>query len=181
MKMTVLKSISPERAAELFRDGAVLVDIREADEHAREKIPGARHHAISRIDTEHPIGPQDDLVIFHCRTGARTQTNAPRLAPADPACVAYVLEGGLDAWKKAGLPVALNRHQPIEINRQVQIAAGGLVLLGLVLGAFVTPALYFISAFVGAGLVFAGVTGFCGMAKIFAAMPWNNAPAAAAH
>jgi rhodanese-related sulfurtransferase len=172
--MSALKPISPERAAELMRAGAVLVDIREADEHARERIPGARHHALSRLDAEHPARPGDEVLVFHCRSGARTDANAPRLAGAAPGCETYVLEGGIEAWKKAGLPVALDKRQPIEINRQVQIAAGSLVLLGVLLGAFVTPGFYALAAFVGAGLAFAGVSGFCGMARVFALMPWNR-------
>ena len=56
-----------------MRNGAVLVDIREADEHAREHIPGARHHALSRIDNDTPLRPGDDVLVFHCRSGARTK------------------------------------------------------------------------------------------------------------
>ena len=115
--MSELKTISPQRAAELIRSGAVLVDIREADEHAREHIAGARHHALSRIDQTSPIRDGDDVVIFHCRSGARTKGNAARLAAATPKCETYILEGGLDAWKKAGLPVALDRSKPIDIMR----------------------------------------------------------------
>jgi rhodanese-related sulfurtransferase len=169
-----LKTISPTRAAELMRSGAVLVDIREADEHAREKIPGARHHALSRVEEDTPLRAGDDVVIFHCRSGARTKGNAARLAAATPKCETYILEGGIDAWKKAGLPVALDRSQPIDIMRQVQIVAGGLVLIGVVLGALVTPGFYALSGFVGAGVLFAGVSGFCGMAKLLGAMPWNR-------
>ena len=62
--MTGLQAIGPERAAELMREGAVLIDIREADEHARERIPGARHHALSRIDAEHPARTGDDVLVF---------------------------------------------------------------------------------------------------------------------
>ncbi len=172
--MSNLKTISPERAAELMRSGAVLVDIREADEHARGRIPGAHHHALSRVDQSTPIRNGDDVLIFHCRSGARTKGNAPRLAAAAPKCETYILEGGLDAWKKAGLPVTLDRSQPIDIMRQVQIAAGSLVLLGVVLGALVTPGFYALSGFVGAGLLFAGASGFCGMARLLAVMPWNR-------
>ena len=172
--MSELKTISPQRAAELVRSGAVLVDIREADEHAREHIAGARHHALSRIDQTSPIRDGDDVVIFHCRSGARTKGNATRLAAAGPKCETYILEGGLDAWKKAGLPVALDRSQPIDIMRQVQIAAGSLVLLGVVLGFLVNPVFYALSGFVGAGLLFAGVSGFCGMARLLGVMPWNR-------
>ena len=77
--MSNLQTISPERAAELVRKGAVLIDIREADEHAREHIPGARHHALSRIDADSPRAPGDDVLVFHCRSGARTKGNAARL------------------------------------------------------------------------------------------------------
>lgn len=171
--MNNLKTIAPERAAELVRSGAVLIDIREADEHARERIPGARHHALSRIAGDTPIQAGDDVLIFHCRSGARTKSYAARLAASATNCQMYILEGGLDAWKKAGLPVALDRSQPIDLMRQVQIAAGSLVLFGIVLGATVAPAFYLLSAFVGAGLTLAGISGFCGMARVLALMPWN--------
>jgi rhodanese-related sulfurtransferase len=114
-------------------------------------------------------------LVFHCRSGARTSANAPRLAAAAN-CQAYILDGGIEAWKKAGLPVATDRSQPIEIMRQVQIAAGSLVLLGVVLGVWVAPAFLGLCAFVGAGLVFAGVSGWCGMAKLLGLMPWNRRP-----
>lgn len=172
--MSELKTISPERAAELVRSGAVLVDIREADEHARENIPGARHHALSRIGNGDVAREGDDILVFHCRSGARTKGNAARLAAAASKCETYILDGGLDAWKMAGLPVMLDRRQPIDIMRQVQIVAGSLVLLGVVLGALVTPGFYALSGFVGAGLLFAGVSGFCGMAKLLGVMPWNR-------
>ena len=172
--MTDLKTISTARAAELMRQGAVLIDIREADEYARERIPGARHHALSRIDTDAPVHDGDGVLVFHCRSGARTRGNAARLAHVTSACEAYILDGGLEAWKKAGLPVALDRSQPIDIMRQVQIGAGSLVLIGVILGALVAPGFYAIPAFVGSGLLFAGTTGFCGMARLLALMPWNR-------
>jgi rhodanese-related sulfurtransferase len=171
--MSALKTISPQRAAELIEDGAVLVDVREADEYARERIPGARHHALSRLDAESPARPGDEVLIFHCRSGARTLANAPRLAEASE-CAAYVLEGGLDAWKKAGLPTALDTRRPIEIMRQVQIVTGTLILIGVALGYLLAPEFFLLSGFVGAGLLFAGVSGFCGMARLLALMPWNR-------
>jgi rhodanese-related sulfurtransferase len=114
------------------------------------------------------------VVIFHCRSGARTKGNAPRLAAAAGKCETYILDGGLDAWKKVGLPVALDRSQPIDIMRQVQIVAGSLVLIGVVLGALVAPGFYALSGFVGAGLLFAGASGFCGMARLLGLLPWNR-------
>jgi rhodanese-related sulfurtransferase len=177
--MTQMTPISPERAAELMREGAVLIDIRERDEYRRENIPGARHHAASALDREHPARPGDEVLIFHCKSGARIREHAGRIAGGmSSACESYILEGGIDAWRKAGLPVAVDRSQPIPIMRQVQIVAGSLVLLGIVLGTTVAPGFYVLSGFVGAGLVFAGVTGFCGMQRILSRMPWNRAAAA---
>lgn len=82
------------------------------------------------------------------------------------------MEGGVVAWAKAGLPVERSR-QTIPISRQVQIGAGGSVLLGL-MGSLAWPPMLWLSAFVGAGLLFAGLTGFCGLGIILARMPWNK-------
>jgi rhodanese-related sulfurtransferase len=172
-----LQTIDPARAKRLIDDGAVLVDIREPDEHARERVPGALNQPLARLDALQVGGAK--AVIFHCRSGARTAGNAQRLAAAAD-CQAYLLEGGIDAWKKAGLPVALDAGQPIEIMRQVQITAGSLVVLGVALGVWVNPAFFALSAFIGGGLVFAGVSGWCGMARLLALMPWNRRAAKAA-
>ncbi|MBC7637039.1 MAG: rhodanese family protein, partial [Acetobacteraceae bacterium] len=91
---------------------------------------------------------------------------------------AYVLDGGLDGWARAGLPVGANRKAPLEMMRQVQIVAGSLVLTGAVLGWLVSPYFFGLSAFVGAGLTFAGISGFCGMARVLGYLPWNRAVAA---
>ncbi|MCL4766586.1 MAG: DUF2892 domain-containing protein [Hyphomicrobiaceae bacterium] len=168
-----LTPIKPAEAKRLIDTGAILVDVREPDEHAREHIPGARHAALSglgRLDCG-----EVPAVIFHCRSGARTSAAGARLASSSPVR-AYLLEGGLEGWKRAGLPVARDDSQPIEIMRQVQIAAGTLVLTGVILGTYVEPGFYGLSAFVGAGLVFAGISGWCGMAKLLAFMPWNRRP-----
>lgn len=170
-----LPTISPQDAKRLIDQGATLVDIRSADERARELIPGSKHGALEGLtqlpDVSAPI-------IYHCRSGMRTGQNAARLRAAAP-CEAYILEGGLDAWRKAGLPVQVDKSQPIPIQRQVLIGAGSLVLSFVLLGLFVSPVFFALAGFVGAGLVFAGVTGICGMAKVLAFMPWNRSPAGA--
>lgn len=165
-----LKTISPADARRLIAGGAVLVDIRGADEHARERIAGAANHPIDRLihieSGGHPV-------LFHCKSGNRTAVNAQKLASAT-SCEAYVVEGGIEGWKQAGLPIVVDRKQPLEMQRQVQIAAGSLVLAGVVMSLLVDPRWIGLSAFVGAGLTFAGITGWCGMAKLFALMPWNR-------
>ncbi len=172
-----LPTITPHKARELIDQGALLVDIREADEHAREKIGAAHHEPLSRLDKVAPGNPAP-YVIFHCKSGNRTLTNASRLACATDVD-AYILEGGIEAWKKAGLPVVTDTRQPIEIMRQVQIAAGSMVVAGVALGALVHPAFYGLAGFVGAGLVFAGTTGTCAMARILGFAPWNRRAATA--
>lgn len=180
-----LPTIKPSEARNLLDRGALLIDIREADEHAREKIPGARHLPLSKLDEAGLALDKGKPVIFHCKSGARTAANAQRLAAKlDGPCEAFIVEGGLDAWRKAGLPVAVDRHQPLELQRQVQIGAGGLALAGTLLGVFVSPWFFAVPGFVGMGLITAGVTGFCGMARILMRAPWNrgvySAPAKAA-
>lgn len=170
----MLKTVTPEEAARMLHEGATLVDVREPDEHARARIPGARNLPLSRLEEAEFAVHEGKPVLFHCRSGARTEGHAGRLAARAGTCEAFIVAGGLEAWRRAGLPVAEDRRQPLELMRQVQIAAGSLVLLGVVLGALVSPLLYGIAAFVGAGLVFAGVSGTCGMAALLRRMPWNR-------
>lgn len=170
-----LPTIKPSDARRLLDGGAVLIDIREADEHAREKIPGARHMALSKLDEMDIAIREGQTVIFHCKSGARTLANAPRLAgKLGRSCEVFVVEGGIDAWRKAGLPVVTDRRQPLELQRQVQIGAGSLALAGAMLGVLISPWFFVVPAFVGAGLLTAGVTGFCGMARVLMRAPWNR-------
>jgi rhodanese-related sulfurtransferase len=168
-----LQSITPQQAKQLIDAGAMLVDIRDADEYAREHIPQAVLRPVSTLGKSSLDNGGATQVIFHCRSGGRTGAHLQRLAEAAP-CEAFVLAGGLDAWKKAGLPVQTDRRQPLELMRQVQITAGSAVLLGVLLGAAVSPLFYVLSAFVGAGLIFAGATGTCGLARALQLMPWNH-------
>ena len=165
-----LPTISPVDAKRLIDDGAVLIDIRGIDEHARERIPGARNMPVDRIAA---IDSASRPVVFHCKSGSRTAANAGKLADA-AGCDAYIVEGGIESWKRAGLPVLADRSQPLELQRQVQLAAGGLVLMGALASWLVDPLFIWVSAVVGAGLMLAGATGWCGMAKLFATMPWNR-------
>ena len=170
--MAALTSIAPDKARALIQNGAILIDIREADERARARISKSIHAPLSKIrDAVLPTGKT--AVIFHCKTGNRTSANAGTLSTKVD-CDAYLLDGGLDAWSAAGLPTVVDKKQPIEIMRQVQITAGSLVLLGIALGVYVSPMWFALSAFIGAGLVFSGVSGSCAMAKALKVLPWNQ-------
>lgn len=176
--LPALKPIAPGEAKALVASGqAILVDIREPMEHARERIPGTWLIPLSKLDAAalaKQVGKAG--VIFLCQSGMRTAANAACLAGAC-AGEAHALAGGLNAWKAAGLPVAVDKKAPLDLMRQVQISTGGLVVLGAALAAAVSPWFLLLAGFVGAGLVFAGTTGFCGMARLLAKMPWNKVAA----
>jgi rhodanese-related sulfurtransferase len=150
-----LPTVTPEEAKRLIDQGATLIDMRGADERAQEHIPGSHHGPLAQITHFAGVGAP---IIFHCRSGMRTKMNAARLKDAAP-CEAYVLSGGIDAWKRARLPVVAAEGRPVDPNRQIMIAGGGLVLLGVALGLFVAPVFYGLAALVGAGLVIGGVSG----------------------
>ena len=162
----------------LDKGKAVLIDVREPDEHARERMAGVRLAPLSRFDPQAFSNERGKIAVFHCSSGNRTAQAAARLLGAGFAD-AYQLEGGLQGWKRAGLPVIADRTAPPPIMRQVQIVAGSLVLLGVVLAVLVSPWFMALSAFVGAGLIVAGLTGFCGMANLLLHMPWNRSREAA--
>jgi rhodanese-related sulfurtransferase len=111
-------------------------------------------------------------VVVICRSGGRARQAAEKLS-VHPLPSLRILEGGMQSWEGAGLPVIQGR-KTISLERQVRIAAGALVFVGSALGYFIHPAWIALSAFIGAGLVFAGVTDTCGMAMVLARMPWNT-------
>jgi len=178
-----MKSVNPRNAQELMAQGAILVDVRSAQERARMFIPGSVSVPIEALEAGGLPIPAPNGVIFYCRSGNRTQLNAALIS----ACVRgacecpdnlYVLEGGLDAWKHEGLALQVDHSQPLELQRQVQMGAGSLVLVGVLLGALLHPGFYTLAGFVGAGLIFAGLTGFCGLARVLMKAPWNRRAAA---
>lgn len=169
-----LTPLSPADVAARLRAGtAVLIDIREPDETAREHVAGAVSAPLSLFEAaDLGLAPGREA-IFMCRSGNRTAVNCVRLADRVVG-QAYVLDGGIDGWKAAGLPVLTDRKAPLELMRQVQLGAGGLILLSALLGLLVHPGFWALAAFVGTGLFVAGATGFCGLARVLAVMPWNR-------
>src|SRR5688500_162484 len=169
-------TISPHELSErqATDPGLLLVDVRTPAEFEEVRAAGARLMPLDRLDAQavrsamKGNGPAYCL----CRTGARAAQAAAKLRSAGVDAV--VVEGGTLAWESAGLPVKRGR-KTISLERQVRIGAGVLVVVGVLLGAFVHPAWLILSGFVGCGLIFAGVTGICGMAFILGKMPWNQA------
>jgi rhodanese-related sulfurtransferase len=156
------------------RGEVVLVDVREPAEHAAERIPGSVLLPLSKINRkELPATPGKKLVL-HCRAGRRGETACRKLLAEDPGLEVYNFEGGIEAWARAGHALEKSGRYILPLDRQVQLTVGLLVLVGTLLGYFVNPDFLLMTGFFGAGLVFAGVSGFCGMALLLAKMPWNS-------
>ena len=169
-----LETIDARTTQEWIKTGkAVLIDVREPDEWIKEHIPEAHLVPLSGFNPEDFPRDHDKIAVFHCRSGGRTESAAPQILQTGFRKV-YQLEGGIHGWRDAGLAVNENAKAPISIMRQVQITAGGLVLLGLVLAVLINPWFAALSAFVGAGLTQAGITGTCAMASLLKHMPWNR-------
>jgi rhodanese-related sulfurtransferase len=155
-----------------------LVDVRTPAEFEEVHAEGARLMPLDKLDAttlkQQLGGGNGDgrAVYLICRSGDRSKRAADQLTGQGLENV-YVVEGGTQAWEAAGLAVKRGR-KTISLERQVRIGAGSLVITGVLLGWLVHPLLYLLSAFVGAGLVFAGVTDTCGMAMMLAKMPWNQ-------
>ncbi len=172
--MSALSDIYPRDLKALIDAGkALIVDVREPDEHAREHIAGSRLEPLSHFDPGRIPADSAQTVVLHCKGGMRSTEAAARLLAAGRTGVTH-LKGGLDAWKAAGMPVVQNLKVPIPIMRQVQIVAGTIVLTGSVLAWLVSPWFLGLTGFIGAGLLFAGSTGICGMAAVLGLMPWNK-------
>ncbi len=168
----MLKKILPVEAYQLFMDDKTqLVDIRSEAEFAQISIKGSLLAPLPVLSLQKIEEKQNKELIFLCRSGKRTENAAKELYELFPN--AKILDGGIEAWKKADLPLRLGKNQPMPLDRQILIAAGSLVLLG-VLGSLVWNPLLFLAGFVGAGLVFAGVSGICGLGKLLMKMPWNK-------
>lgn len=177
--MTSIEDIGPEALRQrLAASDVLLVDVREADEFAREHIAGAASMPLSTFDVARL--PHDRRIIVSCASGRRSRQAAEQLDTAGFSNIAN-LQGGLAAWKLAGLPTSVDRRQPVSLMRQVQITAGTLIMLGTVLGAFVSPWFLLLPGFVGGGLLIAGITDSCLMARMLSKLPYNRSREADAH
>ena len=168
--------IAPAEASALVSGGhGTLVDVRTTAEFREIHAQGAQLVPLDVLDrkaVEAARGANAGPLYLLCASGIRATKAAEKLRNAGLDEV-VVVEGGTNAWVAAGLPVIRGR-KTISIERQVRIGAGSFVLAGTALGRFVHPAFYLLAAFVGAGLVFAGVSDICGLAIVLAKAPWNR-------
>ncbi len=173
-----MSSISAAKLAELSQAGVRidLVDVRTPAEFREVHVAFARNVPLDRLDPTSLMRARsrsaDEPLYLVCHAGTRSRQAQELFLQAGFANVVDV-EGGTMACVAEGLPVD-RAKKTISLERQVRIAAGSLVLLGLLLARLVHPGFVALSAFVGAGLVFAGITDLCGMGMLLARMPWNR-------
>jgi rhodanese-related sulfurtransferase len=170
--------VKPNNLGELCRQGIKLdlIDVRTPIEYREAHVESARNIPLDQLDPaavmKSRTGSTEAPLYLICRSGKRGQQACERFVEAGFSNVANV-EGGTIACMEAGLPIVRGK-KVVSLERQVRIAAGSLVLVGAVLGGLVHPAFIGLSAFIGAGLVFAGITDTCGMGMLLARMPWNR-------
>jgi rhodanese-related sulfurtransferase len=176
--MGAIESIGVKELATRLKSGGALAffDVRSPAEHRSCHAVGTRNLPLDKLGqkqcqdlcAEAKGGP----VYLICKSGQRAKAAAEKIAARGDVPI-YLVEGGTDAWVAAGLPVVEGKGS-ISIERQVRIAAGSLVVLGIVLSLLAHPLFIGLSAFVGCGLVFAGITDTCMMGMMLAKMPWNR-------
>lgn len=149
-----------------------LIDVREYPEYAGGRVAGAKLIPLGDVEKRYKEIDRSQPVYLMCRSGKRGGEAQRKLSALGFADVKNV-SGGIEAWKVAGLPVEKDTDAVWSLERQVRFAAGSLVVLGVLL-SLISHYFILLSAFVGAGLVFAAVTDTCGMAMALAKMPWNK-------
>lgn len=154
-----------------------LIDVREYPEFRAERIEGARLIPLSAFGKQLDLIDRSKRVYLLCRSGNRAKQAAEKLINQGFTDV-HVVEGGMVAWQSANLPTVQGQSTVWSLERQVRLAAGSLVVLGVLFSVIVHPYFVALSAFAGAGLIFAAVTDTCGMAMMLARMPWNRSKGA---
>ncbi|HRK21903.1 MAG TPA: rhodanese-like domain-containing protein [Fimbriimonadaceae bacterium] len=168
--------INLEKLDELRHSAArpMVIDVRSTGEFAAGHVPGAFHICMDEVEARLDDIPEDVPVVLVCHSGDRAGMVCELIEHDRPN--AMVLEGGTEAWMNAGRPVVVSQKTRWSIERQVRLTAGLIVLSGTILALTVSGGWIYLAMFVGAGLTFAGLTNFCGMAALFALMPWNKPP-----
>lgn len=171
----MIKQTSVREINELLDSGGEcqVIDVREFSEFNSERIADAQLMPLSNFEKHADEIDHSKPVYLMCRSGNRAKQAAEKLMNKGFTNI-HVIEGGMAAWASASLPVIKGESRVWSLERQVRFAAGLFVLTGIVLGVFVSPYLYLISAFVGGGLVFSALTDTCGMGMVLARMPWNQ-------
>jgi rhodanese-related sulfurtransferase len=157
----------------------VILDVRERDEYKAEHIANSICLPLSELQVSAPgilANLSGKKVVLLCLSGKRAQMAKRQIEALGCGndCQLEIYNGGLKQWKRSGLATTGVSSIQLPIMRQVLLVAGLLILTFSTLGYFISPIYYVGTAFTGAGLTFAGATGFCLMGELLSRMPWNQ-------
>jgi rhodanese-related sulfurtransferase len=170
-----IKTVDATVAKQWLENGeAVLVDVREPGEHASCSIDGATLLPSGAVCCAALPVSGEKKIIIHCQKGMRGVKACEKLQAEHAQADIYNMEGGIEAWEKAGFAVKRSGRKVLPLDRQVQSIVGSSVLIFSLLAYLVNPAFALGAAFFGAGLANAGFTGWCGLARLLVKMPWNR-------
>ncbi len=174
-----MNTITPQQLHDRLEQNekTFILDVRTPAEYSEVHVLGSTPFPLNRITHEslslETAFTKDQPLYIFCHSGTRAKIAAEKLQKAGyHSCI--VVEGGIAAWIQGGFSVIRGTQKTISIERQVRIAAGSLVLIGVLSALFINPSFIFLSGFIGAGLIFAGLTDWCGMGLLIARMPWNG-------
>ncbi len=174
MTSTKHPSVPPKFAFEQSRDGEkVILDVRTGVEFSEKHLVNSKHLPLDQLkDCWSQLDPSKHHYLL-CLSGKRA-TKAAEILAENGFENLSIIDGGIDAWERSGLPVERPERKVLPLIRQVQLAIGSLALTGSLLALFVSPLFAILPAILGAGLTLAGSTGWCGLALLLSKMPWNQ-------
>lgn len=142
-------------------------------EYKEKHIPGVRSVPFDELANRIGEFSNKQTVYVHCRAGRRSQQAVEKLVALGVTAEMVNVEGGLSAWDEAGF-VTTSQAVRMPLMQQTMLSAGSLILVSFALSMTVHPAFIYLAGFIGLGLTFAGLTGWCGMSYALAKMPWNK-------
>jgi rhodanese-related sulfurtransferase len=175
--MTKITNIKPSQLLQWQKTNkAVIIDVREPAEYRSEAIVGAINLPLTQgnVNKKYLQKYLPKKVVLHCQSGKRSMLACEKLKSEKASFDVWNLQGGIVAWKDAGYDIVASGKRILPLDRQLQLVIGFMVLLGTVLGEFVASAWFVLPVMAGLGLINAGLTGWCGLARVLARMPWNQ-------
>lgn len=175
--MSEILQVTPKDLAKWLKSGAVvLVDVREAAEYRSQHIKDAKNLPLSQvtIDNEHMPEHDHKRLVLHCQSGRRSMMACEKLISEKVPYDIWNLEGGMNAWKQAGLDIIASGRKLLPMEQQVHLTIGLMVIVGMLLGSLVSYWWFLLPVIAGLGLINSGLTGWCGLMKLMAKMPWNR-------
>lgn len=172
--MSAINTIDAATAKQLHASSAMFIDVREPAEHNTKHIPSSLLMPLGKINAADLAAFDTDNIVIYCQKGMRGNKACEKLLEQNPKLKLHNVAGGIEAWEAANFEIAKGTSNVLPLDRQVQITIGTLVFCFSLLAHFYSANFNFAAAFIGAGLLFAGLSGFCGLARLLAMAPWNK-------